>query len=229
MKVSISPEVFKEFHPQLRIAFILIKGINNHKNLRESEHLLKEGEELARMEFHPETLKNHNLIAPWVAAQKEFGSKAKHYHTSVERLLQNVLHKKSITAKDTLTNLINYLSLQHVVPIGVDDLKKIKGNLHFELSKGKDKVHLLARIKKGAFIYRDNSGVIGTKFDYWKSVRTAVDKETKSALIHLEVVPPLTKKELEDIMIEMQSLIDSFCGGKSKVFILDRNCPSCEI
>lgn len=229
MKISIASEVFKKFHPKLRIAFIQVKNINNHKNLQESKHLLKEGEELVRMEFHPETLKNHDLIAPWVAAQKEFGKEAKHYHTSVEKLLRAVLKKKSITAKDTLTNIINYLSLRHIVPIGIDDIKKIKGNLRFNIATGKEKAHLLAFVKKGAFIYHDNFRIIGTKFDYWKSPHTMVDKETKSALIHIEAVPPLTKKELDDLLIEVQNLINSFCGGKSKVFILERNCPSDEI
>lgn len=229
MKVTISPQVFKKFHPKLRIAFILFRGINNHKNLLESEHLLREGEDLVRMEFHPETLKNHDLIAPWVAAQKEFGQEAQHYHTSVERLLRAVLKNKKITAKDTLTNIINYLSLQHVVPIGVDDLKKIKGDLHFCISQGGERANLLAWVKKGAFIYHDHNKLIGTKFDYWKSSRTAVDQETTSALIHVEIVPPLNQKGLDELLLEMQNLVRSFCGGKSKVIILDKNCPSDKI
>jgi len=229
MKVSITSEVFKRFHPQLRIAFVYLKRINNKKNLKESEHLLHEIEELTRLEFHKESLKTHNLIAPWVVAQKEFGKEAQHYHTSVEKLIHTVLSNKSVKAKDSLTNVLRYLSLQHVVPMGVDNLGKIKGELNFDIAKGRERINALTYLKRGAFFYRDNKGILGTKFDYWKTSRTEVKSDTTSALIHIEVVPPLKKEELDDLLEEIQKLVDSFCGGESKIFILDRNSPSYDL
>lgn len=229
MKVSVSQEVFKKFHPKLRIAFIYIKGINNKKNLHESEHLLHEVEELIRLELHPETLKNHDLIAPWVVAQQEFGKEAKHYHTSVEKMIKLVVSNKSVKVKNTLGNILNYVSLKHVVPVGVDDFNKISHELKFEIAKGKEKINALTFLKKGAFFYYDQAGVLGTKFDYWKSSRTLIDEDTKSALIHVEVVPPIKKEEFEEILSEMQNLIKTFCGGESKVFILDRNSDTFDL
>jgi DNA/RNA-binding domain of Phe-tRNA-synthetase-like protein len=226
MKIRISSEVFKEFHPKLRIAFVYVKGIDNKKNLTESEHLLHEIEELTRLEFHPESLKTHNLIAPWVVAQKEFGKEAQHYHTSVEKLIKTVLRNKSVKTKDTLTNILNYLSLKHVVPIGEDDFGKIKGDLEFKVSKGREKLNSLTFLKSGAFYYRDQKSILGTKFDFWKSPRTQLKRETTSTLIHIEVVPPVKKEELDEMLEELKQLVDSFCGGTQKVFILDRNSPS---
>jgi len=229
MKVSIHADVFKKFHPQLKIAFVYLKKINNKAHLHESEHMLHEGEELVRLEFHPDTLKNHELISPWVAAQQEFGREAKHYHTSTEELLHRVLENKSVKVKDTLTNLLSYLSLKYVVPIGVDDVKKIDKEISFDIAKGNEKVGILSVVKRGAFYYHDASGVLGTKFDYWKSSRTKIDPKTTSVLIHIEAVPPLGSKELNSLLRELNTLSGSFCGGESKVFILDKNHTSFKI
>jgi len=229
MKITISEEVFKKFHPQLRIAFIYVKNINNKKNLKESEHLLHEIEELTRLEFHPESLKTHGLIAPWVVAQKEFGKEATHYHTSVERLIKIVLRNKSVKSEDVLTNLLNYLSLKHVVPVGGDDFKRIHGNLEFKVAKGREKLSPLVFVKSGAFYYHDQKGVLGTKFDFIKSPRTKIKEDTTSSLIHIEVVPPVKKEELNEMIAEVQQLVESFCGGTSQVFIIDRNSPTFDL
>jgi len=226
VKVSVSSEVFRKFNPDLKIALIYIQDFNPKENLLESQHLLGEGEELVKLEFHPDTLKNHELISPWAAAQQEFGKEAQHYHTSIERLLRQVLNHKSISTKDTLTNLLHYLSLKYVVPIGVDDAQKINGELHFGIAQGKERAGLLALVKKGAFYYHDQKGVLGTKFDYWKGSRTEVTPKTTSALIHVEAVPPLGSKELNLLLTEIKALIISFCGGKIKVVVLDKKKSS---
>ena len=42
MKVSISKDVFKEFHPKLKVVLISMKGIDNQSKLEESQELLEE-------------------------------------------------------------------------------------------------------------------------------------------------------------------------------------------
>ena len=228
MKIKIKKEVFKKF-PDIKIAFILTENVDNKKKLKESIHLLQEMEQLIRLTFNKETIKNHYLIAPWAVAQQEFGKNAKHHHTSVERLLKNVLAQKSITTKDVITNLLRYLALKHIVPLGVDDYQKINGDLTFSLSSGKEKVDALRNIKKGALYYKDKKNVLGTKLDFWKSNKTALNKKSTSALIHFDILPPINKKKLNELVKETKELVTSFCGGKVEVVVLDKTKSSANV
>tara|TARA_Y100000310_G_C20595428_1_gene770258 strand:+ start:607 stop:1293 length:687 start_codon:yes stop_codon:yes gene_type:complete len=221
MKISINKGVFRKF-PKLKMAFILVENVNNKSKLKESKHLLREMEQLERLSFNKDNLKSHQLISPWAAAQEGFGRKAKHYKTSVERLLHKVLKGKTTSTKDTLTNLVNYISLKNIVPVGVDDLKDLEGEITFAVASGEEKVGVLSKLKRGALFYKDDKGVLGTKLDYWKNTRTKLSPKSTSVLLHLEILPPVTIKKMNEITREATSLIKSFCGAKTKVFVLDK-------
>lgn len=225
MKITLNKEVFKKY-PQLKIAFFHLKKFDNKSKLEESRHLLQEAEQLIRLTFNKETIKNHYLISPWAVAQQEFGKEAKHYNTSVERLMKRVLAKKTVATKDVLTNLVRYIALKNIVPLAVDDLAKVEGDLNFSMAKGGEKVSILKNLKKDALYYRDSKKVLGTKLDYWKSSKTALDNSTTTALVHLEALPPITVKKLNEIIRDAKELLCSFCAGTLNVFILDKKKSS---
>lgn len=229
MKITLKKEVFQKFHPQFQIAFLLAQGLDNQAKLKESRHLLQEVEVMVPLLFHPDTLKTHSLLSPWATLQHELDPRAAHYQTSLEKLLAQVLKKKKIQARDTLTNLLNYISLKHLVPLTVDDFHKLKGSLTFQLSTGKERASLLKKLKKNALYYRDQKNILGLKLDYWKSSKTKPDKKTTAYLIHLEALPPITPQKLKQITQELSNLIKTFCSGKTKIFILHKNKNSFQI
>ncbi len=228
MKITVNKNVFKKFK-SLKITFILVKNIDNKLKLEEAQHLLEEVVNLIHLTFNKDTIKNHHLIQPWAVAQQEFGSQAKHYHTSVERLLKKVLARKSIATKDVLTNLLRYLALKHIIPFGVDDFSKVNGDLTFALSSGKEKVDVLRGLKKGALYYKDEKYVLSTKLDFWKSKRTMLNDKSTSALIHFEVLPPITQKKLNEIVKETAKLVKTFCGGGVKIYFLNEKVGSVKV
>lgn len=219
MRITIQPEVFQKLHPQFKVVVVLAKGIDNKSKAKEAHHLLKEVEKVVLMTFNKDTFKSHYLVAPWTVAQEEFGKKAKHYHTSVEQLLKKVLHHQNIEAKDTVTALLRYLALKHIIPFGADDPSKIKGGMTFAISTGK-------KVKKGELYYHDDKNILGTKLDYWKNPKTALKSTSASALLHFEVLPPITKEKQKEIVKEATELIQTFCGGKVKVMVLDKKKSS---
>ena len=185
MKVSINKEVFDRFNQDFTLALIKVEKFDSITTRDQSKHLLKDVEKLVHLSFQKETLKNHNLISPWAVAQQEFGKKAKHYHTSVERLMKKVLSGKSVATKNPIENVVRYISLKYIIPISIDDQDKIKGGLTFALSTGKEKADTLRTLRKGALYYKDTKGPLGTKLDFWKSKRTALIPESEIALICL--------------------------------------------
>lgn len=221
MNLSIHKAVFRRF-PSLRVAFLRVDKMDNSSKLGESQQLLRQAEQLARAILHRETRTNRYLISPWAVAQQEFGRKAHHYHTSAERLLQRVLARKNIAKNDVLTNIVYYLALKYILPLEVDDLSKVQGTVRFSLATRKEKRGVLKTLSPGELYYRDSKGVLGAKLDYWKSNRCILSKKTSQALVHLEALPPITTKQLNDVVTEAEGLIRSFTGGVTQAAILSR-------
>jgi DNA/RNA-binding domain of Phe-tRNA-synthetase-like protein len=222
MKITVKKSVFKKYS-KLKIAFVFVECIDNSMKLEESKHLLKETEQLIGFTFNKDTAETHLLISPWKTAQEEFGKEAKHYQTSVERLINKVIKGKTTATGNVVGNLSKYLALKHIVPFGVDNFDKIKGDLIFDLASGREKVGVLRNLKKGALYYKDDKSILGTKLDYWKSKRTALDKKSKSVLIHFEILPPVNGKKLGELLKETKDLVKTFCDGKVSSFVLDEN------
>src|SRR3989344_6720227 len=226
--VTIHKKVFQKF-PKLQIALFYVKGIDNSSKAAEAKHLLEDVEEWVHLTFHKETMKNHYLLSPWSVAQAEFGKQAQHYHTSVERLLHDVLKKKKVATNDTLTTLVRYLSLRHLIPSGIDNYDQLVGDVTFNLSKGRERVGLLHMIKPEALFYHDEKKVLGLKLDFWHSKKTMLQKDTTAALIHFDVLPPIDKEKLKYLVRDAKEVIKTFCGGRLKYALLDRKKNSVKI
>ncbi|MBI4151424.1 hypothetical protein HY496_00510 [Candidatus Woesearchaeota archaeon] len=222
MNISIAPPVFARLHPTFTLILLHARDLDNRSKVEESIHLLKEVENVIRLTFNRETLKNHMLLSPWNVAQQEFGKDARHYQTSVEHLIQQVLRGKEVSTKTTITNLVRYLSLKHILPLAADDIHALKGDIQFDVVQGKTKIGFLRRLKKGDVYYRDAARILGAKLDYWKNQKTTPTPDTKEVLIHLEILPPVSKKQQERVIGELQSLIETFCNGKVKTYALHR-------
>src|SRR3989344_3203412 len=224
MRITVDKCVFGKF-PQLQIALFLVKNIDNKQRLKESQHLIKETMVYLKQSMHEDNLRTHNLISPWKTAREEFGLNAYHYHTSVEKLLKKVLRGGNIVAKDSLTNVLNYLSLKHIVPLGVDDASKfekgLNGKITFSIANDKKRLGWLRHLQSGDLYYRDETNILGTKLDFWKNKKTAVGPKTNTALIHLEALPPVSQEEFQKITLEVRELVKGFCGGTVRAVILN--------
>ncbi|HIJ98248.1 MAG TPA: hypothetical protein VJH68_04220 [Candidatus Nanoarchaeia archaeon] len=229
MKISIKPEVFEKFNKNLKIAFIKVEQVDNQIKVAEARHLLQEVEKLVRLNFHKKQIKDNSFIEPWALAQLEFGGKAHHYHTSVERLLKTVLSGKTVAKTDTIDNILHYIALKYVVPVSVDDFHKIEGDLTFDVVKSAGKKGLLKSLKRGELYYHDAKGILGTQVDYWKNKRTEVSRDSDANLIHLTALPPVTTSDLKKIAQESASMIEAFCSAKTQLFILSRRERSIKI
>tara|TARA_Y100000034_G_C6729123_1_gene322954 strand:- start:41 stop:730 length:690 start_codon:yes stop_codon:yes gene_type:complete len=228
MKLSIDKKIFKK-HPLFKVGFVLLQQFDNRNKIKESKHLLQDAQKLIRLTFNKNSKKTSTMLAPYRVAQEEFGKKAKHFETSVEKLLKRVTANRSVVANNVLTNLLNHLSLKYIIPVGVDDLGEIGEEVNFKLASGREKAGILRKLHKGEIYYRDEQRILGTKLDHWKSSKTKLKPNSISAVIHFEALGPLDKKKLKAIMNEAEGLITGFCGGQVKRVILDKSKSSIDL
>ncbi len=215
MKIAILPTVFSGFHPRLCFAFLRVGDASSQKMVEESRHLLQEQERFIRLMFHEDSQKYEELISNWTTAMEDLKGKAKHYQTSLEKLMKNVLAKKTVATTNVIQNLIYFISLKHFIPVGVDDYDKIKGKITFLLSAGRSG-------RKRELYYKDSQGILGAKLDYQHCSRTKPRKTTKTYLIHLDALPPVTDQQLREITRELIRLVQTFCQASVRADTLNK-------
>ncbi len=222
--IRVQPDVFKRY-PTLRIAILKATMINNREHLQQAHHLLGEISLYIKRTFHNDNIKTHDLIAPWVIAQQEFGSRAHHYQTAVENLIAHVLQHHSICANDTATELVRYQSLQSLIPMSVDDLSKIHGPITYDLANGTERVRLLLTLAKGTLYHRDQKNILGTHLDFWKNKKTLPNAHSTSILIQIPVLAPVTTPQLRVLLRQIEDLLIEFCGGQYSSAIVSKTTP----
>ena len=221
MKVSINKKVFESFNDKFAIGILWCSGINNTGSPADIHEMLRDVEELIRINFNPASLQTHELISAWKSAIAHYGEKAKHFQSNVERMMNHIIEGEDIDTENKLGDLCNFISLKHIIPLGVTDIDKIKDNIEFTLASNER--WNTVPLEKNELIMNAGDDVLARKLDYIISKKGEVDKKTKNALLHIEAIPPIDENRLMNILEELQGLIRIFCGGKIKKAILKKD------
>jgi len=226
MKFKIDNRIFEKF-PELNVGVLVCKGINNEGNSEEVMNLIREREKEIKSQFDSETLSQNPKINIWREAYKAFGAKPKEHKSSVESLYRSVLGGREIRHINKIVDIYNFISLKHIVPVGGEDLDKIRGDIHLTFAEKDEPPVLLLGDKEsrapheGEVIYKDDISAICRRLNWREADRTKFTGETENAILVAEGLPPVTKEGIEKILEEIKELVQRFCGGEIYQFILN--------
>ncbi len=233
MKFRIEKEVFDRF-PGLNIGLIVVKGLTNHGEDNEILDLLGEVEIFISSNFTIENIEQHQNIASWKKAFRSFGIEPKKYHTSVERLIREVLMHSSVEQHNKLVDICNYISLKYLIPIAYDDLDKVFGDIILGFANGNESFigeELGSAVKpaKNEIIYKDSLQVLSRGWNWKRNYFTKVSKDTINGIIYIEGLPPVQYEEIQTIINELIELIDIYCQGDIGFHILNKDLNNLDI
>lgn len=230
---KIFPTIIQKY-PKLNIGVVVVRGADNTGSDEKIYHLLEEVEEFIKLNFIPTELAKHSMISPWRAAYQDFGAKPESYKSSVEAMMQRILKGGKVPKINKLVDICNYISLKHLIPLGIYDLDKLQTPISIRHSEGDEHFVPLGTDKeehpeKGEVIYEDSiKRCICRRWNWRDSDQTKVTEQTKDAIIFIDGLPPITRKKIEEIQVEIQELIDTFCSGKSTTQIAHKDLLTVE-
>ncbi|MEE9525728.1 MAG: phenylalanine--tRNA ligase beta subunit-related protein [Candidatus Woesearchaeota archaeon] len=231
MKLTISKEVFNKF-PKLKLGIVIAKNINNKGSDDKIYHLLEEIENLIKFDFTPENIAKHPLISPWRTAYSEFGSKPSSYHCSVETLMRNVLKGRGAPRINKAVDVSNYLSLKHLIPMGVQDLDKIEGSISLKIATGKEKFTSIGSDEeetpsKGEVIYKDSKDVLCRRWNWRDADKAKIEESSENIIYYIDALPPINKTKIKEVLGDIIDLLAMFCQPEeTKIFVLDKSNSS---
>ena len=120
--------IFERF-PELKLGILVLNDINNTTASEELSRLLRGTQEAVRQNLVGITLSQHPHVASWREAYRAFGVKAKDYPSSIENLLKRVLKGENLRSINPLVDLYNVVSLKYIVPVGGEDIDRLKGDM----------------------------------------------------------------------------------------------------
>ena len=233
MKFKIDSKIFEKF-PDLNIGIVTAKGIENKENNEDILNLIKEKVQEIRVNFNTETLSQNPKIDAWRKAYSSFRAKPKKYKCSVENLYRMILQGIELRHINKVVDIYNYISIKNIIPVGGDDTDKIDGNITLKFAQGDEPFTELnseetKNPKEGEVVYVDDKEVLCRRWNWRECDKSKMTEETKDVALVVEGLPPTSKEDVEKIIEELSELIQKFCGGEIKTFILNNSNPEVDI
>lgn len=227
MKFFVDPKIFEKW-PDVTIAGLILRGINNSSKDEDVTRLLRDEEAKTQKELGTTELGSLPEIAVWRKIHKSFGSDPHDFPPSVEALIRRARGGKTLPNINKLVDLYNYLSVKYRVPAGAEDLEKAKGDVRLAFADGTESGKYIGsdtveNCEAGEVIYRDDEGFICRRWNWREADRTKIDENTKNALLVFEIATPEVSEKLNELLNEAAILAAKYLGGEQIKFTLSKD------
>jgi DNA/RNA-binding domain of Phe-tRNA-synthetase-like protein len=188
--------------PDYRALLIVMTGVRGGPSDEASEAALRRAEESTRSRLDGAAPESLAEIAAWRDAFLEFGVKPRVARSSVEALVRRV--DAGLPRIDRLTDIYNAISVEHLVPIGGENLDRYVGRPRLVRAVGDEPFDTVAdgefvtvNADPGEVLWRDDLGVTCRRWNWRQCVRTRLDESTSNILFILDGLAPVTTQALE--------------------------------
>lgn len=192
IEVNISPEVFDRFPGFVR-GLVLAQGFDNQSDASLAYDWLTECQDWRSRE--PIDLAEDFRCVDWREAHREFGSNPNRFPPSHLALLKRVQKGGRVPPISPAIALMTATSLQHVIPVGGDDVDALDGQVQLRFAKGDEAFTPLGKpgetelAEVDEVIYVVGSGAVACRRWNWRNGHeTRIMSGTTSILFNFDVI-----------------------------------------
>ncbi|MFC9733985.1 B3/4 domain-containing protein [Streptomyces roseolus] len=202
LTLTVSDEV-RALVPGFTYLALEARGLVNGPSDATSEALLDEAATrlAARLDGRAPDQDPH--VAAWRAAYTAFGAKPSRTRNSAEALARRALADGGLPRINRLVDAYNAISVAHLVPVGGEDLNRIRGGMRLVRATGAEEFVTVAggeetveHPEPGEVVWCDEQGVTCRRWNWRQGPRTRIDDDTTDALFLLESLAPMSREEL---------------------------------
>jgi DNA/RNA-binding domain of Phe-tRNA-synthetase-like protein len=190
-----------ELQPDYRAMIISAHGVRGGPSDDFSGAALGRAEERARARLGGEAPEALPEIAAWREAFLGFGVKPRQGRSSVEALVRRI--DAGLPRIDRLTDIYNAISVEHLIPIGGEDLDRYTGAARLVRANGDeifdtvvDGESAVTTPDPGEVIWRDDMGATCRRWNWRQCVRTRLSQDTTNVLFILDALEPISDESL---------------------------------
>jgi len=227
MKFIVDKKVFEKI-PNLYIGVVVAYDIDNEKHYSDIIKLLNDIQLSYEEKFKNISLREQKNIAAYRTIFKELGINPNKYMSSIEAMSKRILSGKNLPSINPVVDLVNYISLNNIVPMGAHDIDQLAGNIHIRFSKDLDEFTPLGTDKKevlksGELVYSDDE-VIRTRRWIWRqSSRGKIDKTSRNIFFPIDGFVGVNEQSVNNAMNDIEKLLKKYFDCEIKVGIISKN------
>ncbi|WP_406174621.1 B3/4 domain-containing protein [Streptomyces canus] len=206
--------------PGFRHLAIEAHGLVNGPSTDASSALLDEAARRLAVRLDGRAPHEDPHMAAWREVYTAFGSKPSRTRNSAEALAKRALSDAGLPRINVLVDLYNAISVAHLVPVGGEDLDRIRGGMRLVRATGDEDFVTVAAGEEavehpdaGEVIWRDEEGVTCRRWNWRQGPRTRLTEETVSAVFLLEGMAPMPLADMEKAAAELAELLEKFSPG----------------
>jgi lysyl-tRNA synthetase class 2 len=228
--LRVTHDIFTHF-PDVTLGVVIAHEIDNANPRPEVISLLRQEEAHILEQFASSQINAHPHIATWREAYRKFGAKPKDYPSSIENLVRRVVKGGTLPHINTLVDVYNAISLRYLVPVGGEDLDKIKGEVVLTFATANEApVRLLGEAEErpprlNEVIYKDDISAICRRWNWKEADRTKFTEHTKHAFLVIEGLSPVDRSLIEQAVNELARLVKQYCGGQVTTGTIHKENP----
>lgn len=221
---SISQQIFDKY-PGYSRGVVLAFDVHNGLSPEWLIQMLREAEASVRRQVSIESIVEHPRIKPWREAYKAFGAKPSEFRSSVEAMARRALRNDMLPSINTLVDIGNIVSLQHLVPVGGHSMDELTQDISLRLATGEENFVPFGSTESqhpltGEVIFAEGSTVLTRRWTWRQANHTLTLPETHSIEINIDRLPPVELDEIHAIANQVMGLVREFCGGRLHYEIL---------
>ncbi|KUL45195.1 B3/B4 domain-containing protein [Streptomyces regalis] len=159
-------------------------------------------------------------LAAWREIYTAFGSKPSRTRNSAEALAKRALSEAGLPRINVLVDVYNAISVAHLIPVGGEDIDRIKGGMRLVRATGHEDFVTVAGGEEvvehpdaGEVVWRDDAGVTCRRWNWRQGPRTRLTEATTSGIFLLESMAPMPVAEVEAAAAELAELLEKFSPG----------------
>jgi DNA/RNA-binding domain of Phe-tRNA-synthetase-like protein len=224
LNYSISEDIFAKYPGYCRGVVLAFDVLNGPSPDRLVE-MLRKAEESVRKQASIENIAEHPRIKPWREAYKAFGAKPSEFRSSIEAMARRALRGDALPSINTLVDIGNIVSLQHLVPVGGHSIDELTQDISLRLASGVENFipfgsNEIEHPLPGEVIFTEGNTVLTRRWTWRQANHTLTLPQTRSLEINIDRLPPVEVVEIHTIASQLMGLVSEFCGGRMRYEIL---------
>lgn len=220
MDIQISSKIKSQI-PDFKVGCITYHDIVIGDSPQMFQGRLKLFQESIMFDFDTKELTDFPGLKEWRSVFKKLGIDPSRYRPSSEALYRRLKKQEYIPYIHSAADLNNFFSLQYEIPSGIYDLETISGQITVDIGAEGDGYEGLNNrfINMGdKLLTRDKKGPFGSPIT--DSKRTAVTRDTTSAIQLLYLKPSMSVKEGKQLLQATEEMFSQIHGGTSESWVV---------
>jgi DNA/RNA-binding domain of Phe-tRNA-synthetase-like protein len=231
MRFAIDPAVFAVF-PEYRRGIVVAQGVTNALDDAALAERLREAERAARDRVGSTEWRNEPRLAAWAQAFQQLGIGVSARPPAVVALAKRVLKGGELPFINQLVALMNITSLEHLLPVGGDDLHAVGGELVLRPAAGHETYRPLGHPDvvehpdAGEIVLVDtaNAVVLCRCWCWRNSDPTKITEGTTAVALNIDVLPPaVPADQAAALTARLAADLTRHCGGEAVWHVLTRD------